>query len=31
MKIRETISSDFDLNECYLGHDPKQHLRGFNR
>ena len=31
MKIRETISGNFDLNKCYSGHDPKQHSRGFSR
>jgi len=23
MKIREIISNDIDLNECYPGHDPE--------
>ena len=31
MKIRETISDDFDFNKCYSGHDPEQHSRGFSR
>ena len=26
MKIRETISNDLDLNECYPGHDSKQEV-----
>ena len=30
MKIRVTISSDFDLDKCYPGHDPKRHSRGFS-
>ncbi|KYN09524.1 hypothetical protein ALC57_18362 [Trachymyrmex cornetzi] len=30
MKIRETISNDLDLNECYLGYDPEQHSRGLS-
>ena len=30
MKIRETISNDFNLNECYPEHNPEQHLRGFS-
>jgi len=30
MKIRETISSDLDLNKCYSGHDPEQHSRSFS-
>ena len=31
MKIKETLSNDFDLNKYYPGHDPEQHLRDFNR
>ena len=31
MKIKETISSDLDLNKCYSGHDSEQHSRGFSR
>jgi len=30
MKVREIISNDLDLNECYSRHDPERHLRDFN-
>jgi len=31
MKTRGAICNDLNLNEYYSGHDPKQHLRDFNR
>jgi len=31
MKIRETISNDFDFKKCYLGHEPEQYSRDFSR
>jgi len=31
MKIRGIISNDLDLDKCYPGYDPEQHLRESNR
>jgi len=31
MKIRETNSNEFDLNECYSEYDLEQHLKDFSR
>jgi len=31
MKIRDTISNDFDLDKYYPGHDPEQHSRSRSR
>ena len=30
MKIRGTISNDFELDKYYSEHDSEQYLRGFN-
>jgi len=31
IKITDSISNGFDLDKCYLGHDPEQYSRGFSR